>query len=297
MGQAVAASLRAVPSKSFDFLVETSHVYARDELIHDVYAKGSTVALVGDPLDGWALEGAHRKPAATASDAHQHFEAGRALCYSPTIAGDSIDSHTLAAFIVTVWQFLPASSAGEEPEVVRAQLRFVHSPGTERLAMDPGLLRIREGTSLNHSLLTFSASVQVCNVQPWAFFVLTMLCCLLFRRCAVQELRATGTRARVDTSKSVLTKLLSHSLGGNAYTLLIGAFAQGEPSESEALLKHMQVCFPSKFYRVPCSAEIRSALKCGDAGCYFGGDVSSQEWKLCSRPPAQPAEPYLPTGG
>ena len=51
-------------------------------------------------------------------------------------------------------------------------------------------------------------------------------------------------RARVDTSKSVLTKLLAHSLGGNAYTLLIGAFAQGEPAESEALLKHMQVHNP-----------------------------------------------------
>jgi hypothetical protein len=59
--------------------------------------------------------------------------------------------------------------------------------------------------------------------------------------CIVQELQSSGTRARVDTSKSVLTKLLAHSLGGNAYTLLIGSFVQGEPSESEALLKHMQV--------------------------------------------------------
>lgn len=60
----------------------------------------------------------------------------------------------------------------------------------------------------------------------------------------LQELRSTRTRARVDTSKSVLTKLLAHSLGGNAYTLFIGTFAQGEPSESEALLKHMQVRNP-----------------------------------------------------
>ena len=166
MGQAVAASLRAVPSKSFDYAVETSYVCARDELIHDVYAKGSIVALVGDPLDGWALEGAHRKPAATVADAHQQFEAGRTMCYKPDIVGDSTDSHTLAAFIVTVWQFWPPTSAGEEAQVVRAQLRFVHSPGTERLAMDPGLLRIREGASLNHSLLTFFAIVQVCSSCP-----------------------------------------------------------------------------------------------------------------------------------
>jgi hypothetical protein len=165
MGQAVAASLRAVPSKSFDYVVETSYVYARDELIHDAYAKGSTISLVCDALDGWALEGSHRKPAGSASEAHQHFEAGRAVCYSPPAAGDSIDPHTLTAFIVTVWQFLPAISSGEDAQVVRAQIRFVNSPCTERLAMDPGLLRIREGTSLNHSLLTFAASIQVCSVH------------------------------------------------------------------------------------------------------------------------------------
>ena len=166
MGQVVAASLRAVPSKAFDYVVETSYVYARDELIHDVYAKGSTVALVGDPLDGWALEGAHRKPAATVAEAHQQFEAGRAVCYKPAVAGDSTDAHTVAAFIVTVWQYWPATSAGAEAQVVRAQLRFVLSPGTERLAMDPGLLRIREGASLNHSLLTFFAIVQVRYSDP-----------------------------------------------------------------------------------------------------------------------------------
>jgi hypothetical protein len=164
MGQAVAASLRAVPSKSFDYVVETSYVRARDELIYDVYAKDSTVALVGDPLDGWALEGAQRQSASSVSDAHQQFESGRALCSAHAATGDSVDAHTLAAFIVTVWQFWPAASAGDESQVVRAQLRFVHSPATERLAMDPGLLRIREGTSLNHSLLTFAASIQVRNV-------------------------------------------------------------------------------------------------------------------------------------
>jgi hypothetical protein len=58
----------------------------------------------------------------------------------------------------------------------------------------------------------------------------------------MQELQSTRMHARGDASNSVLTKLLSSSLGGNAYTLLVGAFNQGELSESEALLKHMQVC-------------------------------------------------------
>jgi hypothetical protein len=161
MGAKVAASVRAVSSKSFDFAVETSYVYARDELVHDVYSKGSTVALVEDPLDGWTLEGAARRVAGSYNDAEQQYESGRSLTQERTLAGDSTKVHTLTAFIVTVWQFWPAVAVGDEPQIVRAQLRFIQTPGTERLAVDPGLLRIREGSSLNHSLLSFAASIQV----------------------------------------------------------------------------------------------------------------------------------------
>lgn len=176
MGAKVAASVRAVPSKSFDFAVETSYVYARDELIHDVYAKGSTVALVGDPLDGWTLEGALRRPAGSYKEALEQFEAGRSHSEGErSLAGDSTNEHTLTAFIVTVWQFWPATTVGDETQVVRAQLRVVQSPGTERLAMDPGLLRIREGSSMNHSLLTYTASIQVgCLPDCWSCLLSTV---------------------------------------------------------------------------------------------------------------------------
>lgn len=56
----------------------------------------------------------------------------------------------------------------------------------------------------------------------------------------MQTLHANKTTSFIDTSQSVMTKLLADSLAGNALTLLIGTFKQGELSESEALLKHLQ---------------------------------------------------------
>lgn len=38
-----------------------------------------------------------------------------------------------------------------------SRLQFVDMPGAERLAMDPELLRLREGLQLNRSLLGFAS--------------------------------------------------------------------------------------------------------------------------------------------
>ena len=40
-----------------------------------------------------------------------------------------------------------------------------------------------------------------------------------------------------------MTKLLADSLAGNAVTVMIATLRQGEFSESEAVLKLLQVCF------------------------------------------------------
>lgn len=62
----------------------------------------------------------------------------------------------------------------------------------------------------------------------------------------MQALHSSQNSVLVDSGQSVMTKLLADSLAGNALTLLIGTLKQGEPSESEAVLKHIQVCHKYK---------------------------------------------------
>ena len=57
----------------------------------------------------------------------------------------------------------------------------------------------------------------------------------------MQELQSQGAMAQADTSRSNLTKLMCNSLGGNAFTLFMGTFKQGQLAESEALLKFLQI--------------------------------------------------------
>lgn len=78
--------------------------------------------------------------------------------------------------------------------------------------------------------------------------------------CAMQELQSQGIMAKVDPSKSILTKLMCNSLGGNAWTLFIGVFKQGQLSESEALLKLLQVATTVESFPIRNEARARGLL-------------------------------------
>ena len=96
--------------------------------------------------------------------------------------------------------------------LVRCVLQFAEAPGAERLAMESEVLRIREGPILNKSLLSFAAA-----------------------------LRSLQYNKAVDSGASVMTRLLSESLGANSLTLVIGTVRQGDWESSEAVLRHLQV--------------------------------------------------------
>lgn len=76
----------------------------------------------------------------------------------------------------------------------------------------------------------------------------------------LQVLQSQGAQAKVDTSTSVLTKLMCNSLGGNAFSLFIGTFKQGQLSESEALLKLMQVGATVESFPIRNEARARGLL-------------------------------------
>lgn len=77
---------------------------------------------------------------------------------------------------------------------------------------------------------------------------------------AMQELQSQGSMAQVDTSKSNLTKFMCNSLGGNALTLFMGTFKQGQLSESEALLRFMQIATMVETFPIKNESRARGLL-------------------------------------
>lgn len=69
-----------------------------------------------------------------------------------------------------------------------SRLYVVDMPGSERLLLDPELLRLREGAQVNHSLLAWATTLR--------------------------RLANGGTPATANQHNSVLTKLLSGKLTG-----------------------------------------------------------------------------------
>eukprot|EP00892_Ulva_mutabilis_P006676 jgi/Ulvmu1/4380/UM002_0105.1 len=213
-GRKVAAKIRSVTSKSFDFQIEVQACTSVEEIISD-RLKHTSVNLVEDPLDGWTLQGAQRRFINSAEDANEFLASKAGTRPQHGCLADTVGEHTTTVVIVTIWQYWPGTGDRQEDVVVRSQIRFIQTPGTERLATEPAILRIREAASLNHSLLSFVSTLK--------------------------ELQSQKAMAQVDTSKSNLTKLMCNSLGGNASTLFLGTFKQGQLSESEALLKFLQL--------------------------------------------------------
>jgi hypothetical protein len=147
----------------------------------------------------------------------------------------NVQEHTLSVFTVTVCQYWPAQTAADEDSVLVSRLRFANAPGAERLAMEAEVLRIREGPSLNRSLLTFAA--------------------------ALRALQNSSKAETIDTSASTMTRLLADSLGGNALSLMIATLRQGEWQVSEAVLRHVQV-------RCPCVTASDAKSDCSDARAF-----------------------------
>ncbi|KAL0027342.1 hypothetical protein WJX79_002340, partial [Trebouxia sp. C0005] len=83
----------------------------------------------------------------------------------------------------------------DEDAATVSRLHVVDMAGAERLLVDPELLRQREGTQVNQSLLTFAT--------------------------ILRKLAQGKPSHSVNQDASVLTKLLSEALGGNCLTTMI----------------------------------------------------------------------------
>jgi hypothetical protein len=171
VGATVATKMRAVTSKSYAHFVETSFVEAYEEAVHDLYSTGHTqggqeehIPVVEDPQEGWDLQGANHRIADSAEEAKKHLDEGCKRHWTHETDIGDIQHHTASYFRVSVYQYWPATSVKSEGRVLHARMQFVCCPGAERMAMDPALLRIREGPVLNQSIVTFCGALQVCSL-------------------------------------------------------------------------------------------------------------------------------------
>lgn len=173
VGSAVAANKRAVTSKSYAYYVETSFVEAYEEAVHDLYTPGGhddaveRLPVVEDPHEGWVLQGARLKIADSADEARAHFGEGAARRWAHDTDVGNVQEHAAVYFSVAVYQYWPSTSAAADDRVLVARMRFVCAAGAERMVMDPALLRIREGPTLNQSLVNFCETLQVCVTTCW----------------------------------------------------------------------------------------------------------------------------------
>ncbi len=95
---------------------------------------------------------------------------------------------------------------------VVSTITFVDTPGLERLAMDPEILRLREGATVNRSVLAFGN--------------------------CVRALSSPGQGDFVNYGESVLTKLIGESLGGDCFTVGIAHLKMGQWDQSSNTMKY-----------------------------------------------------------
>jgi hypothetical protein len=104
---------------------------------------------------------------------------------------------------------MPNSNA----ELIRSRFMIVELPCTDRLSTDPSTLRLKEGTTLNNSLVNFNiVSSSMSNAS-----------------------KATGNFAPYRSS--LLTQVMHEAMGGNMFMRAIAVMSHGQYEESKQTLQ------------------------------------------------------------
>ncbi|KAL6745189.1 P-loop containing nucleoside triphosphate hydrolase protein, partial [Haematococcus lacustris] len=207
VGEAAAAKRRGPVNRAFDFFLESSFVELYSETCHDLYAQGaarqSSLAVYEDEMEGFTVSGLTYRPARSEVELRAAFNAGRAARDVRRDDLGDVSDRCAALFTLHLAQSTPAATAGEEDRVLVSRLQFVELPGAERLAVEPEVLRLREGPGLNKGLTAWAHCIR-----------------------SAAESRSAAELSPVEGS--LLTRLLADALGGNALVLLLGCLRPGD---------------------------------------------------------------------
>ncbi|GAX79109.1 hypothetical protein CEUSTIGMA_g6549.t1 [Chlamydomonas eustigma] len=237
VGERVAHQRRMPGAKAYDFFVESSFVEVYNESCHDLYQKGDAVQanlpIYEDENEGYQISSLTYRMAKTDQEMRASFNYGRLMRDMQKSDVGSTHERSAALFSIHLAQYSPAAAMGQEDSVLVNEIRvskimFVDMPGSERLAMDPELLRLREGQVLNKGLLSFASTLAT--------------------------LARDGSPQFVNYDDSILVKLLSEPLGGNCMSMMIGNLRQGSTpqlwQESSVTLQHLMQAKRARSYPI-----------------------------------------------
>ena len=226
---------------AMEFAVDASFVEIYEERCRDLFTASKTGGVQDKAAfleveessdDGWHVAGLSFRSAPDASSlqtAYQNALANRSTGLSEF--GHSKADRSACILTLRISQYIPAirggATAADRDKMTPAQhlvstITIADNPGAEPLAMDPAVLRLREGARLNRAVTSLAGVIRAL---------------------------ATNRRDFAGHGDSVLTKVLAEPLGGNCATTILGTLRLGEWERSAAvmdLIDHARraPCFP-----------------------------------------------------
>ncbi|GIL90778.1 hypothetical protein Vretifemale_18507, partial [Volvox reticuliferus] len=170
VGTMLAEKRRSPSARAFDFFLETSFVELYREEVYDLYGKQQAsrtpLQVYEDVTEGYQVSGLSHRVAKTAAELRTAFNSGRCMRDNTREDVGSVHDRAAAIFTIHLAQYSPASGPGEEDRILVSKIQFVDLPGSERLAEDPEILRLREGPILNRALHALGATLRALAEGP-----------------------------------------------------------------------------------------------------------------------------------
>jgi len=224
VGEKMAARRRNASARGFDFFIECRYVEVYNEQCRDLFNDtGLELRVAEDTHEGYHVSGLSSRGAADAAELLAHFREGQGQRNTQQMDLGSVHERAASLFYIMVSQFQPAVNEGEDVKHLVTTMCIVDTPGAERLAMDPEVLRLREGVTLNKGILAMGS--------------------------VLRQLSSNQSLDYVNYNESVLTQLLSHALGGDCFTMFIGTLAPGHFEQNNSTMRYLDVvrkvfCYP-----------------------------------------------------
>jgi hypothetical protein len=239
--------------QAMEFAVDASFCEVYEERVRDLFAndqsgrsrgagagsgakkEGSFLEVEESSDEGWHVAGLTSRSAPDA----QSLQNAYAAALNQRVTGLSEyghSKHDRAASILTlrVSQYVPGLPERDGTMTPASHLVntlvIADCPGAEPLAMDPAVLRLREGARLNRAVLSLAGVVRAL---------------------------ATQRREFAGHGDSVLTKILSEPLGGNCATTVVGTLRLGEWERSAAVMDLLENARRATTFPVVCDDAAR----------------------------------------
>ena len=208
---------------AMEFAVDASFCEIYEERCRDLFAAaaaggkgdgglGHHLEVEESADEGWHVAGLTYRHAPDASSLQAAYAAAlNARATGLSEYGHSKHDRAASILTIRISQYVPAVGVGDgmPAQHLVSTLVVVDTPGAEPLAMDPAVLRLREGARLNRAVNALAGVIRAL---------------------------ATQRRDFASHGDSILTKVLAEPLGGNCATTVLATLRLGEWERSAAVM-------------------------------------------------------------